>query len=140
VTYPLPGAYPQSVESTESDSSNSSFTTPATSESHRDLLNESTASGDVHAESTDIQENELFGHSSSRSLVPAVAASLSSEGQEPRVPPPSTDGNPPFTVDPTLFQSNLVLPYDIELAKKAQQAHQLGLGGFSAVYLVPSLI
>ena len=36
----------------------------------------------------------------------------------------------------TLFRSNLLLQYDPELAKQAEQEHQLGLGGFSAVYLV----
>jgi hypothetical protein len=130
---PLPGAYPQSVQSTESNSSASSFTTPATSESHEYPLNESIAT-----EIADIQETELFGHSSSHSSLPAVAASLSLEGQDPSVSSPSTDDPAPLAVDPALFQSDRVLPYDIDLAKQAQQAHQLGLGGFSAVYLVPS--
>ena len=126
---PLPGAYPQFVQSTESNSSASSFTAPATSESHDSIA----------TESADIQETELFGHSNSTSSVLAVAGSLSSEGQEPRVSPPSTDDQaPPFTADLAFFQSDRVLPYDIDLAKKAQQAHQLGLGGFSAVYLAPS--
>ena len=126
---PLPGAYPHSVESAESNSSASSFTTPASSESHESIA----------TETADIQETELLGHSSSPSSVLAIAGSLSSEGQEPTVSPLSTDDpSSPFTVDLALFQSDCVLPYNIDLAKKAQQAHQLGLGGFSAVYLVPS--
>ena len=125
---PLPGAYPHSVQSAESNSSASSLTTPASSESRESIA----------TETADIQDTELLGYSNSPSSVPAVAGSLSSEGQEPTVSPPSTDEPPPFTVDLALFQSDRVLPYDIDLAKKAQQANQLGLGGFSAVYLVPS--
>ena len=134
VRYPIPGAYPQSLQSTESNSSNSSF---ITSEGQGYPTNEVTTSSDVDKETPNIEETALFGHVGSHSPVPAVAASLSSDGQEPRIPPPSVD-TPPVTLDPALFQSDGVLRYDIELAKKAQQAHQLGLGGFSAVYLVPS--
>jgi len=138
VRYPIPGAYPESVESMESKGSGSSFIGTATSESHGDPLSGSTSSSDVDKEGT---ENELFGQSSSHSPVPAVAASLSPEGREhSKVSPPFTDSPAPFTLDPTLFQSNRLLPYDIELAKKAKQTHRLGIGGFSAVYLVLSII
>jgi hypothetical protein len=125
---PLPGAYPRSFQSVESNSSASGFTTPPSSEIHESIA----------TETADIQETELLGHSNSPSSVLSVAGSLSSEGQEPTVSPPSTDDPSPFIVNLALFQSDRVLPYNIDLAKKAQQAHQLGLGGFSAVYLVPS--
>lgn len=132
----LPGAYPKSIDSRELSSDSESeppFTSATTSEgqggelwSHLDT---SSTEEEEPVSNPAVEENSY-----SAEPMGLVGPSLSTERK--KVKPSAHES--PFKIDPTLFHSDRLIEYSINLAKDAKEVHQIGIGGFSVVYLVIS--
>ena len=127
----LPGAYPKSIDSRHSSSSDVTYTSATTSEGEEgELWNHLDTSGTLEKE----PGSDLVVEENRCSAEPLRLAGPSVSTEPKKVKPSAHES--PFEVDPTLFHSDRFLRYRIDLAKDADEVHQIGIGGFSVVYLV----